>query len=367
MYKQRQQQLFTYLSEQELDVAFLKSPINIYYYTGFLSDPHERFFVLIADVRNKEMKLFLPSLDEEAGKEAATVDHFIPIADTDDAYKIVHNELGDALKSMAIEKNSVSVFEFEQLQRYYEKVVYHNIEPFILQERNRKDVSEMEQVKRAITITEQGLKQLLPQIQDGMTEFELKALLEYELKKLGAEGIAFDTLVLTGANSAQPHGVSGHRKIVQGDFLLFDFGVTVSGYHSDITRTFVIGEATKEQEKMYETVRRANEQAIAAVGVGEPLKNIDLAAREVIAKEGYGEFFVHRTGHGLGLEVHEAPSIHHENEVLTSKGLLFTIEPGIYVPGLGGVRIEDDIYIREDGEVEILTTFPKELMSIDLK
>lgn len=197
-----------------------------------------------------------------------------------------------------------------------------------------------------------------------MTELTVKALLEFELKRLGAEQMAFDTLVLSGQNSALPHGVSSDKQIEQGDFLLFDFGVYVEQYCSDITRTFIVGEASVEQKLIYETVRKANEAAIAVVQTGALLKDVDLAAREVIEQAGYGQYFTHRVGHGMGLDVHEAPSVHHENEREIERGLLFTIEPGIYIPGMGGVRIEDDIYVGSDGTVDVLTSYTKELVSI---
>ncbi len=146
---------------------------------------------------------------------------------------------------------------------------------------------------------------------------------------------------------------------------MFDFGVTVNGYHSDITRTFLVNQGTKEQIAMYETVKEANERAIRAVKVGRPLKEIDLAARNFIAQKGYGNYFTHRIGHGLGLEVHEPPSLHEQNDMPVQKGMLFTIEPGIYIPDLGGVRIEDDVYVNEAGEIEVLTTYPKELQYIE--
>lgn len=366
MYKQKQHQLMQELKEKNIDVALVTSPINIYYLTGFLSDPSERFFVLTLNVKNETTTLFLPKLDEEAGKAQAAVDQFIAIDDTDEPYEIFYKETGTNIEKLAIEKQIVTVHQLEQYRNWYPKVQFDEIDSLLIDMRSRKSSEEIIHMKRAIEITEQGLDQLIPQIKRGMTEMEIKALLEFTLKRLGAEGIAFDTLVLVGENAAQPHGVSGDRIVEEGEFLLFDFGVTVNGYHSDITRTFIIGEPSDEQRTMYETVLRANEAAIAAVKVNTPLKNIDIAARKVITDAGYGPYFIHRTGHGLGLDVHELPSIHNENEGMIEPGLLFTIEPGVYISELGGVRIEDNIYITPEGEVEILTSYPKALTSINL-
>ncbi|MGO4275154.1 M24 family metallopeptidase, partial [Paenibacillus sp. TAF58] len=158
-----------------------------------------------------------------------------------------------------------------------------------------------------------------------------------------------------------PHGKPGAYSIQENDFLLFDFGVYAGGFCSDITRTFLIGEGTKEQETIYETVLAANLAAIQAVAVGTPYGVIDQTGRGVIEAKGYGAYFNNRIGHGLGLDVHEDPSINGENEMLIEPGHVFTIEPGIYMPSLGGVRIEDDVCVQPNGKVEVLTHYPKQL------
>lgn len=364
MYETRQKRLMNYVqSELKVDVALIIAPINIYYYTGFHSNPHERFFMLAVNAKQEKTTLFLPSLDKQAAQNAAHVNKFIAMYDNENAYEKFAEHLG-AASSFAFEKNDVTVSQYEQLKTYYPQASFTDVGRFIQSERLNKSVSEIEHVKRAIKITEQGLENTLPKIERGMTELEVKAELEYQLTVLGSEGLAFDTIVLSGEKSALPHGRAGERILQDGDFLLFDFGVFVNGYCSDITRTFLIGEGTKEQVAMYETVLAANKAAIARVKIGDPLKYIDLAARELITSRNYGEYFTHRIGHGLGLDVHEEPSIHHENEEIVERGLLFTIEPGVYVPGVGGVRIEDNLYINEDGEVDVLTSYPKELKTI---
>src|SRR5699024_5069414 len=196
------------------------------------------------------------------------------------------------------------------LRSTFSNIKIESIDSFIAKERMRKSKAEIEQTKKAIEITEQGLAHIVNFVQVGMTEIEIKMELEFYLQSLGAEKMAFDTLVLTGENSALPHGVSGLRKVQKGDFLLFDFGVTVNGYHSDITLTFIIDSGTQEQQNIYETVKEANERAIQAAKEGNQVKHIDIVAREYIESHNYGKFFTHRTGHGLGLEVHEEPSIH---------------------------------------------------------
>ncbi len=173
--------------------------------------------------------------------------------------------------------------------------------------------------------------------------------------------MAFDTMVLSGPKTASPHGNPGNRKIKKGDFVLFDLGVVYQGYCSDITRTVAFGEPTDAQREIYETVRKAEQAAVDSVRPGVKAMEIDKAARNVIEQAGYGSYFTHRVGHGLGISVHEYPSVTGTNELVLEEGMVFTIEPGIYHPGITGVRIEDDVVVTADG-VEVLTKFPKELL-----
>ena len=175
--------------------------------------------------------------------------------------------------------------------------------------------------------------------------------------------MSFSTMVLTGANGASPHGVPGLTKIKKGDFVLFDLGVVVDGYCSDITRTVAYGDINEKQMNIYETVLKAELAAIDASKPEAICSEVDLTARRIIADAGYGEYFPHRLGHGLGISVHEYPSLTETNSLKLEEGMVFTIEPGIYVPGVAGVRIEDDVLVTKDG-VETLTKFPKELQVI---
>jgi Xaa-Pro dipeptidase len=188
-------------------------------------------------------------------------------------------------------------------------------------------------------------------------------LLTQALLQRGAEGLAFEPLIQSGPNSALPHATPGERVIQAGEVLLLDFGVTFEGYLSDITRTFVVGEASAKIKKIYELVKQANAAGRAAARPGATGQDVDRATRKVIADAGYGHYFTHRTGHGLGLEGHEPPYVVEGNAVPLAIGNTFTIEPGIYVPELGGVRIEDDMAITENG-AESLTSYNRELRII---
>ena len=177
----------------------------------------------------------------------------------------------------------------------------------------------------------------------------------------GGDGLAFDSLIQTGPNSANPHGSSTQRALQRDEFLLIDYGCKIDGYPADITRTFCLGSPSAEMQKIYDTVLRANDAAKAAAKPGVPCEQVDKAARQVIEAEGYGQYFIHRTGHGLGLDTHEPiPQIAGGVDYPLQPGMTFTIEPGVYVPGLGGVRIEDNVLVTDSG-LEVLTSFPRSL------
>ena len=201
----------------------------------------------------------------------------------------------------------------------------------------------------------------LPVIKAGMTELELQAELIYRMYKNGAQGLSFDPIVVSGPNTSMPHGVAGERVIREGDFITMDFGVLYQGYCSDTTRTFAVGYATEEMKKVYQVVLEAQLAGIAATKAGVTGEAIDGAARKVIADAGYGEYFGHGYGHSLGLEIHENPSPNASNTEPLPAGVVCSAEPGIYLPGKFGVRIEDVTVITENG-AEVLTNSPKNLI-----
>jgi Xaa-Pro dipeptidase len=365
---ERQQKLIARLKNEGLDLAVITAPSNIYYMTGFFSDPHERYMSLIIDVLCESTYLFLPALDKEAANQVAKVNQIIPISDGENPFSIIKNSIDIMPKVIGIETDFVSVSHHDGLKNIFTHVSFVNIRPYIDNQRIFKSKEEINGLKEAVTIIERVLEDGLRTIKNGMTETELVAQFEFLMKKYGAVGPSFATMVLSGEKSALPHGEPGIRKLQNGDFLLIDFGVmTRERYCSDITRTFIIGEASEKQKEIYNIVRTSTQAGVKSVKKGKPLKNFDIAARNVIEKNGYGNFFNNRVGHGLGIEVHETPSIHHLNEELAETGMVFTIEPGIYIPDYGGVRIEEEVYINENGEAEVLTNFPTELRIVDLK
>ncbi|OWR28163.1 peptidase M24 family protein [Saccharibacillus sp. O23] len=363
MNDQRWNKIRTHMEEQELDGLLITEPKHVGYLTGFFSDPHERFLGL-AIPKHDEPFLVVPALDLEAAKASSSVPLIRTHGDTDDAYALLEGWIGSGAKRFGIEKEHLSVARFERLNAALRASDYRDVGSVLNALRAAKTPEEVEKLRRAVHLIEAVLTEGLKQVRVGVAEIEIVAELEYQMKKLGAEGPSFDTMVLTGDKTALPHGNPGNRKIQAGDMLMFDMGVYLDGYASDITRTFAVAERPNDESvKIYETVLAANLAAIAQIRPGVTLASVDAAAREVITEAGYGPYFMHRLGHGLGMDVHEYPSVHGANEELVTEGLCFTVEPGVYVAGECGVRIEDDVIVTADG-VDVLTTFPKELTVI---
>jgi len=226
-----------------------------------------------------------------------------------------------------------------------------------------KDTSEINKIKKATKITDTAFAGILDLIKPGVKERDLALELSYSMIKMGADGPSFEFIVASGQRSSMPHGIATDRKLKKGDLITFDFGCFYHGYASDMTRTVVLGKATEKQKKIYNIVLKAQTDALDAARAGIPAKDLDTVAREVINKEGFGDYFGHGLGHGLGLEVHATPVLSQRSQDILEPGHVVTIEPGIYIPNWGGVRIEDDALITQNG-CKILTKSPKELIEI---
>lgn len=356
---QRLNGLRSRLAESAIDAALVTTPSSIAYYTGLRFDPMERFAGLWITARDSV--LFVPELDAGKAEAAQGVDRIVPLPDGKPPLEALRRECRASPESCGIEKEAVSWKLAERLLGLWPDAEFVDIGNIVQAMRGRKTREEAELVRKAALTGDVALEAALAAFRPGMTEREMADEIDRQVRLVGGEGNAFATTVLAGARSAFPHGETGQRAIREGDFLLVDMGVSCQGYLSDMTRTFLVGQGTPDQERIYETVREANRRAIDAVRLGEPLSSVDEAARAWIRQAGFGGLFPHRVGHGLGVDIHEPPSVHGWNEQLIVPGLLFTIEPGIYAPGIGGVRIEDDVYVNEAGVVETLTGFPKTL------
>ncbi len=275
------------------------------------------------------------------------------------AFERACRALNLAGKRLGVEFLNMRALEVRHLEQYAPGCQILDAEGALSELRMIKDAEEIELMRQAIRITEQALHKAANAIQPGRTDLEIAAELKIAFLQAGAQGMSFDPIVVAGPESASPHAVPSGRRIEPGDLVIIDCGVTYQGYAADITRTFAVGPIAPQLERVYEIVKEANAAGRAAVRPGIPAQEVDRAARQVIAQAGYGEYFLHRTGHGLGLGIHEPPYIVEGNEELLRPGMTFTIEPGIYLPNRGGVRIEDDVLVTPQG-AETLTTFPRD-------
>lgn len=357
--------LMNWLKETNIDVTFVQTKANVFYLSGFYFDPHERL-IGIAVFPYSEPIMICPNMEEAQAKAAGWTHEIISYTDSDDPWEILelrfkkeHKEL----YSIAVEKEHISYYRANALLNMYPHSQLVSVEEKLHSLRLIKDDNELAILKEAAKLADFGVEVGINAISAGKTEMDVLALIEYELKRKGIREMSFSTMVLTGLKTANPHGSPGLAEIKQGDFVLFDLGVVLEGYCSDITRTVAYQQISDKQRHIYETVLAAQNAALTICEIGTRVGDVDIVARKHITEKGYGEFFPHRIGHGLGIEVHEFPSMSNNNDELLVEGAVFTIEPGIYVPSIGGVRIEDDVVITKNG-YHCLTTYPKDLIVV---
>jgi len=358
-------QLSSYLNENNLDAAFITTPDNVFYVSGFRSNPHERLLGVVI-FKDAEPLMICPKMEVPDAKEAGWSFDVVGHQDTDHPWQLLKEAIvakGITINQLAIEKSHMTVERLEALQELFPQASFARLDDQLNSMRVVKEERELDILRKAAEYADYAIEVGVSEIAEGKTELEILTAIELALKKKGIAHMSFDTMVLSGPKTASPHGKPGDRKIQKGDFVLFDLGVIYKGYCSDITRTVSFGEPSDAQKEVYETVRKAEQAAVDAVKPGVRAMDLDKIARDVITQAGYGEFFTHRLGHGLGISVHEFPSVTGNNEMELIEGMVFTIEPGIYDPSITGVRIEDDVVVTKDG-VEVLTKYPKELVIV---
>lgn len=360
---QRIQKLSSWLTENDITCSFITSTPNVFYLTDFYTDPHERLLGLFV-FQNEEPILICPNMEVAQARHAGWQYEIIGYSDTDNPWELIQKSLlkrNVTVTRMALEKEHLTLDRFEQIQRLFPSTSFVSAEEKLHTLRMIKDEKEVSILQDAAALADYGVEVGVQAIAEGKSELDILATIEFELKKKGIRQMSFDTMVLTGLKTAAPHGKPGLETITKGDFVLFDLGVVLDGYCSDITRTVAFGDITEKQREVYDTVLKAQVAAVNVCKPGTRVGDIDRTARSIISDAGYGDYFTHRIGHGLGIDVHEFPSMNETNDMQLQQGMAFTIEPGIYVPEIGGVRIEDDMLVTSDGAVT-LTKFPKELI-----
>jgi Xaa-Pro dipeptidase len=343
------------IEEAQLDALLLAAPPNLAYVSGFHVTPHERLVALVVP-RSRGLRLVCPSLEEEAARTATGGQvELLVWRDEDGPAEALARALSGAGARVGIEKRYLSVADAELAATAAPSATFAACDELLSRLRIVKSEDEIYSIRRAAAIVDRVVEHIGALAEPGASEGELAAECALRLRAEGGDALAFEPLVLTGPRSAMPHGQPGPTPLADGDLLIADIGVTVNGYVADITRTFVVGGSPDErQREIFELVHAAERAGIEAVRAGDPARAVDEAARRLITEAGYGPNFIHRTGHGLGLELHEPPYATSTNEEPLEPGMVLTVEPGIYIEGWGGVRIEDDVVVRAGG-AEVLT------------
>lgn len=355
-FEKRQQSLREILKINQLEAILLTNLENIRYLCGFTGSDGVLLVTQSATFFLTDSRYWTQA--EEEVKQSQII-HYRKKLDG------IVSMLSDLnLKRVGVEGPSFPL----SAHQFITKRLGHAIELFSLEDemknlRARKDLQELSLIRSAIDLATQSFLHIMELIQEGSIEKDLALEMEFFMKRHGAEGTGFDIIIASGQRSALPHGRASGKKIEKGDFILIDFGLRKEGYHSDQTRTLVCGKPTQEQSKIYGIVKEAHDRAIEGIQPGTPICEIDQIARDHIQKAGYGDYFGHGLGHGIGLAVHEDPVVNGDNKGLIQEGMVFTVEPGIYIPGWGGVRIEDMVLVKESG-AEVLTYLPTALKGV---
>ena len=350
------------LAETGLAAFAANTPANVAYLTGF-EGVFDAEAASVALVRPDGLMILTDGRYVEAVQTAAAGGPWDVRTARDGVWAAVVAELAEGASPgrLGIE-TTLAVGTFHRIESDHPGGV-EAVEGWVEQERRVKDASEIGRIAAAQELTDAAFEYVVGLIGPGVTEATLALDLEVFLRSSGSEGVAFAPIVASGPNSSRPHAVPSDRELTVGDFVVLDFGARVDGYCADMTRTVVIGSATERQREVFVAVRAANEAGVATVSAEHTGADADAAAREVLAERGLGEVFTHGLGHGVGREVHEMPSLSAKNTERLRVGEVVTVEPGVYVPGFGGVRIEDLVVVEATG-CRVLTTSTKDLIEV---
>jgi len=348
--KARMAALKASLREEGLDGYIVSNEANILYLTGFLGG------VRLLIPEEGENHLYVYGVNYESAKRTAKncgVELVERRGDTD-------MRIADLVRGLRLGRVGFDIMEASVYLKLAEALKDVRLNPrgkLLWRLREVKDEEELKCMRRAAELTSEGVKTAFETVRSGLREYELAAEIEYAMRRMGSEGVAFDTIVASGVRSAFPHGGCTDRKIRKGDLVLIDVGAKYRHYRADLSRTVAVGKPSPEQKKIHETVREAHQKVLEILRAGVKACDADAVARGLISGKGYGGYFVHSLGHGVGLDVQEPPALSQENEEALRAGNVVTVEPGIYLAGFGGVRVEDTVLVLEDG-AERLTTAP---------
>ncbi len=340
MSDQRRKQLRARMGEENLDAFVVSKPANVRYLTGFTG---EGLVVVDAEVAICTDSRFTVQAAEEApGIECLS-------GEGGHLGQAAERLVSVGARRAGFEADAMTYAGFETLQEKAPEVELVSTRQTLERQRIVKEPEEVELVAAAAAIADQAFETVRPQIQPGMTEREVAIELERQMLLGGAEKPSFPSIVASGPNGAKPHATPGERKLEAGDLVVVDFGAQANGYCSDCTRTLALGELDERQREVWHAVREAQLAGLGVVAPGRPAADVDAAARELLRKRGFVEEFSHSVGHGVGLEVHELPGVSARSEEVLAAGMIITVEPGVYIKGWGGVRLEELVLVTEDG------------------
>jgi len=333
------------MAQQGLDTAYITSPVSIAYLTGFRAEPHERLMALA--VKPDGATLIVPALEKDSAIAKSKQVEVLGWRDGEDPYDLVRAAL-DGSARLGVEKEHLTVQSAEALSAKTAVKELVDLAPAIRRLRRTKSSDELTALGRACVITDAVVEETMLRLRAGLSELSVAIAIDSAIAAYGATP-SFDTIVQSGFNSSMPHNRPSARELAAHDLVLLDFGAAVDGYRADTTRMAVVGEPNARQREIHRLVLEAHDAAIQIARAGITTGEVDAAARSVIEAAGLGDSFFHRVGHGLGLEAHEDPSLDPGSDTVLEVGMVFTIEPGVYIPLWGGVRIEDDVVIEESG------------------
>jgi len=353
MTKARRDAVRARLPEIGADAMLVTKLVNVRYLTGFSGSAG------IVLVGSEDVFFTDSRYEEQSAREVPDCRRVIPASGKE---KVLATEVGaEGIGTLAIEAAEVTLAQARRWRDDMPSVELVETTGVVEELRKVKDAAEIGSLRTAAAIGDRGLAELLGRLKEGMSEVEVAAELEDAMRRAGSDGLSFPTIVAFGENAAEPHHSPKERRLRHGDLIKLDFGATSDGYHSDMTRTISFGEPDPELAKIYEIVRSSQQAGVEAVAAGATGAQVDGASRTIVEQAGYT--YGHGTGHGCGLEVHEAPTANKTSEDVLKPGMTVTVEPGIYLPGLGGVRIEDLVVVTDNG-CDILTRSPKELVKV---
>lgn len=337
------------------DAIMITSPHNLRYFSGFAGG--EGVCIVSRNIKY----LFVDSRYTIEAKQEAPEFNVVEYSAGklyDEIYSVLK---GHSVKSLGFEDSYVTFSEYNSYKNAFKDIEFISVSNELSKLRMIKTESEIANIRHAEKIGDTAFKKVLPMIKAGVCEYEIATELEYQMRLCGAEGIAFETIAVSGAKSGMPHGKPDNKKLKSGDFLTMDFGCIVNGYCSDMTRTVVIEKASDEHKKIYNTVLKAQLEGLDAIRAGIKGCDADFVVRKIIEDAGYGKNFGHSLGHGVGLLIHELPNLSPKSDIVLCENMVITCEPGIYIEGFGGVRIEDTVVVKQNG-IENLASSPKELI-----